>query len=100
VLETPVTAPSRSLFYTVGVALFVYGRVSVNIYLPVLPHLEKVFEIGRSTASLTVTVLLIGFSVTQLAWGPLSDQFGRKSVLLCDICVHKNEFIAITYTVL
>lgn len=85
--ETPVTAPSRSFFYTVAVALFVYGWVSVNIYLPVLPQLEKVLEIGRSTASLTVTVFLIGFSVTQLVWGPLSDRFGRKPVLLCGLAI-------------
>jgi DHA1 family bicyclomycin/chloramphenicol resistance-like MFS transporter len=87
VLETPVAAPSRSLFYTIGVALFVYGWVSVNIYLPVLPRLEKVFEIGRSTASLTVTVFLVGFSLTQLVWGPLSDRFGRKPVLLCGLAI-------------
>lgn len=81
------TVPSRSFFYTIGVALFVYGWLSVNIYLPVLPHLEKVFDIGRSTASLTVTVFLIGFSVTQLIWGPLSDRFGRKPVLLCGLVI-------------
>lgn len=85
--ETLGTAPSRSFFYTVAVALFVYGWVSVNIYLPVLPQLEKVLEIGRSTASLTVTVFLIGFSVTQLVWGPLSDRFGRKPVLLCGLAI-------------
>jgi len=87
VSETPVTAPSRSFFYTVAVALFVYGWVSVNIYLPVLPELEKVLGIGRSTASLTVTVFLMGFSVTQLVWGPLSDRFGRKPVLLCGLAI-------------
>jgi DHA1 family bicyclomycin/chloramphenicol resistance-like MFS transporter len=87
VLETPVTAPSRSFFYIVAVALFVYGWLSVNIYLPVLPHLEKVLEIERSTASLTVTIFLIGFSVTQLIWGPLSDRFGRKPVLLCGLAI-------------
>jgi len=87
VSEATVTAPSRSFFYTVGVALFVYGWISVNIYLPVLPELEKVLGIGRSTASLTVTVFLIGFSLTQLIWGPLSDRFGRKPVLLCGLAI-------------
>jgi DHA1 family bicyclomycin/chloramphenicol resistance-like MFS transporter len=83
----PSTAPSRSFFHTIAVALFVYGWLSVNIYLPVLPHLEKVFDIGRSTASLTVTVFLVGFSVTQLVWGPLSDRFGRKPILLCGLAI-------------
>jgi DHA1 family bicyclomycin/chloramphenicol resistance-like MFS transporter len=87
VSDTPITAPSRSFFYTIAIALFVYGWVSVNIYLPVLPQLEKVLEIGRSTASLTVTVFLIGFSATQLVWGPLSDRFGRKPILLCGLAI-------------
>jgi DHA1 family bicyclomycin/chloramphenicol resistance-like MFS transporter len=83
----PIAAPSRSFLYTIAVALFVNGWLSVNIYLPILPHLEKVFDIGRSTASLTVTVFLIGFSVTQLVWGPLSDRFGRKPILLCGLAI-------------
>ena len=85
--DTPVTASSRSFLYTIAVSLFVYGWLSVNIYLPVLPELEKVLDIGRSTASLTVTVFLMGFSVTQLVWGPLSDRFGRKPVLLCGLAI-------------
>jgi MFS family permease len=42
-------------------------------------------------ASLTVTVFLIGFSVTQLVWGPLSDRFGRKPVLLCGLAISVTD---------
>ncbi len=69
------------------IALFVYGWLSVNMYLPVLPQLEQVFQIGSQTAKLTVTVFLIGFGFSQLVWGPLSDRFGRKPVLLSGLTI-------------
>jgi len=72
------TETSRQVFYSIAVAVFVYGWMSVNIYLPVLPQLEGVFDTTTTTARLTVTIFLIGFAFTQLIWGPLSDRFGRR----------------------
>lgn len=85
--QTSVSPPSQALFYGIAIALFVYGWLSVNIYLPLLPELERIFQIEQRTASLTVTVFLIGFSFTQLVWGPLSDRFGRRPILLCGITI-------------
>ena len=67
--------PSRQFFYGTAIALFVYGWLSVNIYLPILPKLESIFQTTPQMARLTVTVFLIGFSLSQLVWGPLSDRF-------------------------
>ena len=33
-------------------------------------------------AQLTLTALLLAFGVSQLVWGPLSDRFGRRPILL------------------
>jgi MFS transporter, DHA1 family, multidrug resistance protein len=68
-------------------ALFVYGWVSVNMYLPILPQLERVFQTDAQAAKGTVTVFLLGFAVSQLIWGPLSDRFGRKPVLLVGLAI-------------
>jgi DHA1 family bicyclomycin/chloramphenicol resistance-like MFS transporter len=87
VTSASVPEPSRPLVYGVAIGLFVYGWLSVNIYLPILLELEDIFQIRKHTASLTVTVFLIGFSFTQLAWGPLSDRFGRRPVLLCGLVI-------------
>ena len=79
--------PSRQFFYGIAIALFVYGWLSVNIYLPILPKLESIFQTTPQMARLTVTVFLIGFSFAQLVWGPLSDRFGRRPTLLAVIAI-------------
>jgi DHA1 family bicyclomycin/chloramphenicol resistance-like MFS transporter len=66
-------------------ALFVYGWLSVNIYLPVLPELDRVFDTTNQVAMLTVTAFLLGFACSQLIWGPLSDRFGRRPMLLAGL---------------
>ena len=78
---------SRQVFYGLTVALFVYGWLSVNIYLPILPQLDPVFHTTSVVARLTITVFLLGFALTQLIWGPLSDRFGRKPILLAGLVI-------------
>ena len=56
--------------------------VTTDLYLPALPSLTEGFAAPLSQAQLTLTTLLLAFGSSQLAWGPLSDRFGRRPVLL------------------
>ena len=56
--------------------------VTTDLYLPALPALTEGFGAPVSQAQLTLTALLLAFGASQLAWGPLSDRFGRRPVLL------------------
>ena len=56
--------------------------VTTDLYLPALPSLTEGFAAPVSHAQLTLTTLLLAFGISQLAWGPLSDRYGRKPVLL------------------
>ena len=86
-LHAPVGKPSTTVLYGLTMALFVYGWLSVNIYLPILPELDARLHATSHLASLTVTVFLIGFSFTQLVWGPASDRYGRRPVLLAGLAI-------------
>ena len=56
--------------------------ITTDLYLPALPALTEGFGAPVSQAQLTLTALLLAFGASQLAWGPLSDRFGRRPVLL------------------
>jgi MFS transporter, DHA1 family, multidrug resistance protein len=56
--------------------------VATDLYLPSLPDLTRSLSGSMSQAQLTLTALLLGFGLSQLAWGPLSDRIGRRPVLL------------------
>jgi len=56
--------------------------VTTDLYLPALPGLTHELGAGMAQAQLTLTALLLAFGVSQLFWGPLSDRFGRRPVLL------------------
>ena len=70
---------------TVLVAL---GQITISLYVPSMPSL--VAELGTSAerVSLTLSLFLAGFAVAQLVYGPLSDRFGRRPVLLCGIVLY------------
>jgi len=56
--------------------------VTTDLYLPALPALKEDLGASMSQAQLTLTALLLAFGISQLFWGPLSDRFGRRPVLL------------------
>jgi DHA1 family bicyclomycin/chloramphenicol resistance-like MFS transporter len=56
--------------------------ITTDLYLPALPALTDGFGASMSQAQLTLTSLLLAFGLSQLVWGPLSDRFGRRPILL------------------
>ena len=56
--------------------------IATDLYLPALPALTQGFGASMHQAQLTLTALLLAFGLSQLVWGPLSDRFGRRPILL------------------
>jgi DHA1 family bicyclomycin/chloramphenicol resistance-like MFS transporter len=56
--------------------------VTTDLYLPALPAITQGFGAGMGQAQLTLTALLLAFGLSQLVWGPLSDRYGRRPILL------------------
>ncbi len=62
--------------------------VTTDLYLPALPSLTEGFGAPVAQAQLTLTALLLAFGCSQLVWGPLSDRFGRRPVLLAGLTAY------------
>ena len=62
--------------------------ITTDLYLPALPALTAGFAAPMHQAQLTLTALLLAFGVSQLVWGPLSDRFGRRPILLIGLSAY------------
>ena len=78
------------------VAITGLGPLAFNILIPSMPGLAEAFAVDYATAQLTLSLYLIGFGISQLVYGPLSDHYGRRPVLLAGLAV----FLAGTGTAL
>ncbi|WP_228374208.1 multidrug effflux MFS transporter [Demequina phytophila] len=68
--------------------LTVFGPLSMDLYLPVLPSLALDLDGTASSAQLTMTACLIGLAAGQVIAGPLSDRYGRRAPLLAGLVVY------------
>ncbi|HWE77382.1 MAG TPA: multidrug effflux MFS transporter [Pseudolabrys sp.] len=66
-------------------ALTAVGPLSTDMYLPSLPDIAHEFHASTPQVQLTLSAFLIGFAVGQIVYGPVSDRYGRKPVLLAAV---------------
>ncbi|WP_319498839.1 multidrug effflux MFS transporter [uncultured Cohaesibacter sp.] len=59
-------------------ALMAFASISTDFYLPAMPEMAKDLAAAPGQIELTITGYLVGISLGQLVWGPLSDGIGRR----------------------
>jgi len=65
--------------------LIALPAVGTDLYVPALPELARALSVPVAAAQFTLTTYFIGLAAGQLLWGPLSDRYGRKPVLLAGL---------------
>ncbi|HUC51795.1 MAG TPA: multidrug effflux MFS transporter [Xanthobacteraceae bacterium] len=70
------------------------GPLSTDMYLPSLPDIAHSFNASVVRVQLTFASYLFGFAVGQIIYGPTSDRFGRRPVLLIAIVLYGVATIA------
>jgi MFS transporter, DHA1 family, multidrug resistance protein len=63
------------------------GPVAMQIMLPAIPIVRKSFDISTGTAQLTLSLSMFSIAVATLIYGPLSDRYGRRPIMLIGICI-------------
>jgi DHA1 family bicyclomycin/chloramphenicol resistance-like MFS transporter len=64
------------------VAITASGTLAMHILVPALPAVARDLAVSAGEVQLTITLYVAGLAAGQLVYGPLSDRFGRRPVLL------------------
>lgn len=56
--------------------------VSTDMYLAAIPRIAQLWKIGENIVSLSLVLWFVSFSISLLIFGPISDKYGRKPVLM------------------
>lgn len=68
-------------------ALAAFAPMSIDMYLPAMPEIARDLAVPARDVQATLAVFLAGFSGGMLIYGPISDRYGRRPVLLTGIAV-------------
>ncbi|RYE08308.1 MAG: MFS transporter [Hyphomicrobiales bacterium] len=82
-MSTLRSALSRREFIFLAAGLMMVDALAIDIMLPALPDIGDAFGVLRDNdRSLVITAFLFGFGLPQIVFGPLSDHFGRRPMIL------------------
>lgn len=63
------------------------ARFVIDNSLPSLPAISSALNAQAGSVQLTLTLYIFGFGLSQLIYGPLSDRFGRKKLLVLGLII-------------
>jgi DHA1 family bicyclomycin/chloramphenicol resistance-like MFS transporter len=78
---------NKNLIFWAANFLALLGWISVNIYLPSIPALTHYFSTSSDNLKLSISLFLLGFSLSQFFWGSYSERVGRKKSILWGLLV-------------
>lgn len=75
--------------------------LSTDLYLPALPTMSSYFRSNSAVTNLTLSAFFLFYAVGILVWGPLSDKYGRKPILITGTIIYtiSSVFCAVSTSV-
>lgn len=86
---------SRPEFIALVAALMALNALAIDVMLPALPYMGEALGISNENErQFVVSAYMLGMGIAVLAFGPLSDRFGRRAPLLVGIAIYIGACIA------
>jgi DHA1 family bicyclomycin/chloramphenicol resistance-like MFS transporter len=90
--------PSRVEFIILVAALMALNALAIDVMLPALPYMGEALGISNENErQLVVGFYMFGFGLAQLAFGPLTDRYGRRGPLLVGLAIYLVCAFAATF---
>mgnify|MGYP005629255895 FL=1 len=83
----PAPSPKLNMTFML-VMLGMVGPLALQIFLPSMPGLVDEFNTTPAAVQLTISLYVGAFAFAQLAYGPISDRFGRRRVILVGLAIY------------
>lgn len=80
---------SRPEFIALMAAMMALNALAIDVMLPALPYMGEALGIANENErQFVIAAYMLGFGSAQLAYGPLSDRFGRRAPLLLGLVIY------------
>ncbi len=88
-VEAPLPRRAESRLTTgILIALSALAPLSIDMFLPSIPHITAEFSADSATIRLAVTMFLLMAAASGLLFGPISDRFGRRPALIVGMSLY------------
>ena len=85
----PAKTLPRIEFIALIAAMMALNALAIDVMLPAFPNIGDALGVtAENDRQYILTVYLLGFGVSQIFYGPLSDRFGRRTPLLIGIAIY------------
>ncbi len=74
-----------------------FGPFITDMYLPSLPAMSEIFHASASAVQSGISTALLGLAIGQIFFGPISDRYGRRPVMMVSLALFSIATIASIY---
>lgn len=85
-IEQPILGRKGTVLLLITLAAM--PPLTMDLYLPALPHMAETFSTSRGMVNLTLAAYMVAFATGMLFWGPLSERSGRKPILFTALGIY------------
>lgn len=84
--KQPILGNTGTLIFLVMISAF--PPLTTDLYLPALPNMVAALDTTQSMVNFTLSSYFVVYAFGLLFWGPLSEKFGRKPILLIGASIY------------
>ncbi|MFM2480620.1 multidrug effflux MFS transporter [Celerinatantimonas sp. YJH-8] len=97
-MQHPASLKTHHRFAALMALIAACGPFALDSYLPGIPYMARDLGVSPDKIATTVSIFVLGLALGQLIGGPLSDRFGRKTMILMGLSIYSCSCLVMSQT--